>query len=103
MRSVKPASAYIQSQRHEGWIAVDDRYDDGGFSGGTLDRPALQRLLRDIEAGRIDTVVCYKIDRLSRSLADFVKLVEIFERHCSHIRKHHATIQHNDFDGQADT
>jgi DNA invertase Pin-like site-specific DNA recombinase len=73
--------SYIQSQRHEGWIAVDHRFDDGGFSGGTLDRPALQRLLRDIEAGKIDTVVCYKIDRLSRSLADFVRLVEVLERH----------------------
>ena len=68
--------AYIDSQRHEGWIAIDDRYDDGGFSGGTLDRPALQRLLRDIEAGKVDTVVCYKIDRLSRSLVDFTKLVD---------------------------
>ena len=73
--------AYTESQRHEGWIAVDDRYDDGGFSGGTLERPALQRLIRDIEAGKIGTVVCYKIDRLSRSLADFVRLVELFERH----------------------
>jgi site-specific DNA recombinase len=71
--------SYIQSQRHEGWIAIDDRYDDGGFSGGTLDRPAVKRLIRDIEEGKVDTVVCYKIDRLSRSLADFVKLVEIFE------------------------
>jgi site-specific DNA recombinase len=73
--------SYIESQRHEGWVAVDDRYDDGGFSGGTLDRPALRRLLRDIEASKVDTVVCYKIDRLSRSLADFVRLVEILERH----------------------
>jgi DNA invertase Pin-like site-specific DNA recombinase len=59
-------AAYIDSQRHEGWIALDDRYDDGGYSGGTLERPALQRLIRNIEAGRVDTVVCYKIDRLSR-------------------------------------
>jgi site-specific DNA recombinase len=73
--------SYIQSQRHEGWIAVDDRFDDGGFSGGTLDRPALQRLLRDIEAGKIDTVVCYKIDRLSRSLSDFVRMVDLFDQH----------------------
>jgi site-specific DNA recombinase len=73
--------SYIQSQRHEGWIALDDRYGDGGFSGGSLARPALQRLIRDIEDAKVDTVVCYKIDRLSRSLADFVKLVEIFERH----------------------
>jgi site-specific DNA recombinase len=73
--------AYIESQRREGWIAADDRFDDGGFSGGTLERPALQRLLRDIEAGKIDTVVCYRIDRLSRSLADFTRLVEILDRH----------------------
>jgi site-specific DNA recombinase len=73
--------AYIESQRREGWIAVDDHFDDGGFSGGTLERPALQRLLRDIEAGKIDTVVCYKIDRLSRSLSDFVRMVELFDQH----------------------
>jgi DNA invertase Pin-like site-specific DNA recombinase len=73
--------AYIASQRHEGWIAVPDRYDDGGISGGTLERPALQRLLRDIEADLIDVVVVYKVDRLSRSLVDFAKLVEVFERH----------------------
>jgi site-specific DNA recombinase len=73
--------AYIESQRREGWIAIDDRFDDGGFSGGSLDRPALQRLLRDIEAGRIDTIVCYKIDRLTRSLIGFAKLVEILDRH----------------------
>ena len=72
-------AAYIDSQRHEGWVALDDRYDDGGYSGGTLERPALQRLIRDIEADRVDTVVCYKIDRLSRSLADFARLVEVFE------------------------
>jgi len=75
------AEAYVASQRHEGWVAVADRYDDGGFSGGTLERPALQRLLRDVEAGRVDCVVVYKLDRLSRSLLDFVKLIELFERH----------------------
>jgi DNA invertase Pin-like site-specific DNA recombinase len=73
-------AAYIDSQRHEGWLALDDRYDDGGYSGGTLERPGLQRLIRDVEAGRVDTVVCYKIDRLSRSLTDFAKLVDVFER-----------------------
>jgi len=72
--------AYIASQRHEGWILVPDRYDDGGVSGGTLERPALRRLLADMEAGRIDTVVVYKVDRLSRSLMDFVRLVDAFER-----------------------
>jgi DNA invertase Pin-like site-specific DNA recombinase len=73
--------AYVVSQRAEGWLLVPDRYDDGGFSGGTLERPALKRLLADIEAGRIDVVVVYKIDRLSRALMDFSRLVEVFDRH----------------------
>ena len=73
--------AYVASQRAEGWVLVEDCYDDGGYSGGTLDRPALRRLLADIEAGLIDVVVVYKIDRLSRSLMDFTRLVEIFDRH----------------------
>ncbi|UVK57076.1 recombinase family protein [Mesorhizobium sp. AR02] len=71
--------AYVASQRAEGWVPVPDRYDDGGISGGTLERPALKRLLKDIEFGLVDVVVVYKIDRLSRSLTDFSKLVEIFE------------------------
>ena len=73
--------AYVASQRNEGWVLLPDRYDDGGFSGGSLERPALQRLLRDVEAGRIDCIVVYKVDRLSRSLMDFSKLVELFDRH----------------------
>jgi site-specific DNA recombinase len=73
--------AYIASQKSEGWIALPDHYDHGGISGGTLERPALKRLLRDVEADRIDVVVVYKIDRLSRSLTDFAKLVDVFERH----------------------
>lgn len=72
--------AYIASQKPEGWVLYPEPYDDGGFSGGTLDRPALKRLLADIEDGRIDVVVVYKIDRLSRSLMDFAKLVEVFDR-----------------------
>jgi DNA invertase Pin-like site-specific DNA recombinase len=72
--------AYIASQRSEGWVLVPDRYDDGGVSGATLERPALKRLLADIEADRVDVVVVYKIDRLSRSLMDFSKLVEAFDR-----------------------
>ncbi len=72
--------AYIASQRSEGWVLVRDRYDDGGISGGTLERPSLQRLLSDIEDGLVDVVIVYKIDRLSRSLADFAKLVEVFDR-----------------------
>jgi site-specific DNA recombinase len=71
---------YIASQKAEGWLLVPNRYDDGGFSGGTLERPALIRLLADIEACRVDVVVVYKIDRLSRSLMDFAKLVEVFDR-----------------------
>ena len=73
--------AFITSQRAEGWIAVDDDYDDGGFSGGNMDRPALRRLMADIEAGKVDIVVVYKIDRLSRSLADFARMVDVFDRH----------------------
>jgi DNA invertase Pin-like site-specific DNA recombinase len=72
--------AYVASQRAEGWAAIREPYDDGGVSGGTLDRPALKRLLADVEAGLIDVIVVYKIDRLSRSLMDFARLVEIFER-----------------------
>ena len=74
------AEAYISSQRHEGWLALPDRYDDGGYSGGTLERPALRRLMRDIEAGRVDIVLTYKVDRLSRSLLDFTRIVEVFDR-----------------------
>ncbi|HEV7254759.1 MAG TPA: recombinase family protein [Mesorhizobium sp.] len=73
--------AFIASQRPEGWVLVPDRYDDGGVSGGTLERPALQRLLRDVEHGLVDVVVVYKIDRLSRSLSDFSKLVDLFDVH----------------------
>jgi site-specific DNA recombinase len=71
--------AYIRSQQHEGWVLARARYDDGGFSGGNMERPALQCLLADIRAGRIDIVVVYKVDRLTRSLADFARLVEIFD------------------------
>jgi site-specific DNA recombinase len=73
------AEAYIKSQAHEGWRPVKSRYDDGGISGGTLERPALQSLLDDIRARKVDVVVVYKVDRLTRSLADFAKLVEVFE------------------------
>jgi DNA invertase Pin-like site-specific DNA recombinase len=71
--------AYIQSQKSAGWVARPDTYDDGGVSGGTMDRPALQRLLADIAIGRIDTVVVYKVDRLTRSLRDFAKIVDAFD------------------------
>jgi len=77
------AQAYIVSQQQQGWLALPQRYDDGGFSGGNLDRPALKRLLQDITAGTIDAVLVYKLDRLSRSLLDFARLMEIFEN--SHV------------------
>ena len=75
------SQAYIRSQQHAGWTMVRAKYDDGGFSGGNTDRPALQRLLEDVRAGKIDIIVVYKVDRLTRSLADFAKLVELFDQH----------------------
>jgi site-specific DNA recombinase len=75
------ASAYIKSQTHAGWTLIRSRYDDGGYSGGSTDRPDLQRLLDDIRARKIDVIVVYKVDRLTRSLADFAKLVELFDAH----------------------
>jgi len=72
--------AYIRSQAHAGWVAITDRYDDRGFSGGNTDRPALRRLCRDIQLGRIDVIIIYKIDRLTRSLRDFVNLVQLFDK-----------------------
>ena len=75
------SEAYIKSQAHEGWRCLPARYDDGGFSGGSIERPALQQLLSDIQARRVDVVVVYKVDRLTRSLADFAKLVELFDAH----------------------
>jgi len=79
-------AAFVLSQKHEGWVLLDKAYDDGGQSGGTLDRPALKHLLADIDAGSIDLVVVYKIDRLTRSLADFARLVERFDaRSCSFV------------------
>jgi site-specific DNA recombinase len=73
--------ACIKSQAHEGWTLVRARYDDGGFSGGSMERPALKKLLVEVEAERIDVIVVYKVDRLTRSLADFAKLVELFDAH----------------------
>src|SRR5215213_2198333 len=73
--------AYIRSQAHAGWTLSNARYDDGGSSGGSTDRPALQRLMTELQAGRINVVVVYKVDRLTRSLADFAKLVELFDAH----------------------
>jgi len=73
--------AYVASQRSEGWECLPDRYDDGGFTGGNMERPALQQLMADIQAGKIDCVVVYKVDRMTRSLLDFAKIVETFDRH----------------------
>ena len=73
--------AFIKSQASEGWICVPDHYDDGGFTGGNMERPALKRLMADIESGKVNCVVVYKVDRLSRSLLDFAKMLEVFERH----------------------
>jgi site-specific DNA recombinase len=75
------AEAYIKSQAHEGWVCLPQRYDDGGYTGGNMDRPALGRLLADVGAGRIDAVVIYKVDRLSRSLLDFSRIMETFDQH----------------------
>src|ERR1700686_13655 len=73
--------AYVKSQAHEGWRLIRDRYDDGGFSGGSIERPALQQLLEAVRARKVDVIVVYKVDRLTRSLADFAKLVELFDGH----------------------
>src|ERR1700751_3981015 len=75
------SQAYIRSKAHAGWMLLPAKYDDGGFSGGNTDRPALQRVLADVRAGKIDVIVVYKVDRLTRSLADFAKLVELFDQH----------------------
>jgi len=73
--------AYIHSQKHEGWILLPNRYDDGGISGGTMERPGLQQLLADVKANRVDVVVVYKVDRLSRSLGDFAQIIDLFDKH----------------------
>jgi site-specific DNA recombinase len=75
------SEAYVKSQAHEGWKLIRTHYDDGGYSGGSMERPALERLLDDVRAHRIDVIVVYKVDRLTRSLADFAKLVELFDAH----------------------
>lgn len=77
---------YIRSMKHQGWVALPEHYDDGGYSGGNLKRPALKQLLADVEAGKVDMIVVYKIDRLTRSLLDFAQLVQTFEKHhCSFV------------------
>lgn len=78
------AEAYILSQRHTGWMAMPEHYDDGGYTGANLERPALRRLLADIEAGKVDAVLVYKVDRLSRSLLDFARVMGAFEKRGIH-------------------
>ena len=72
-------AAYILSQKHEGWAELSEHYDDGGFSGGTMERPGLRALLEDVRGGRVDVIVVYKVDRLTRSLTDFAKMVDVFD------------------------
>ncbi|MFD2271467.1 recombinase family protein [Undibacterium arcticum] len=94
--------AYILSQRHEGWQALATRYDDGGYSGGSMARPALQALIQDIEGGKIDSIVVYKVDRLTRALSDFAKMVDLFESKKSLVRLCDPTVQYHDFHGKTD-
>jgi site-specific DNA recombinase len=94
--------AYIASQKSEGWVALPETYNDGGFSGGTLNRPGVQRLLDDVREGLVDVIVVYKIDRLSRSLADFAKLVELFDAQKVTFVSVTQSVQHHDLDGTAD-
>ena len=96
-------AAFVLSQKHEGWMVLPALYDDGGFSGGTMDRPALQRLLSDIRAGQVDVVVVYKIDRLTRSLYDFAKIVEAFDAKWSLLRLGDAAVQYDHKHGTTDT
>ena len=96
------SQAYIRSQAHAGWTLLRGKYDDGGFSGGNTDRPALQRLLADVTAGKIDVIVVYKVDRLTRSLADFAKLVELFDTARCVVCLGHPAVQHHHVHGTAD-
>jgi DNA invertase Pin-like site-specific DNA recombinase len=92
-------TAYVASQAGEGWDLLPAPYDDGGFSGGSMERPALLRLLADIDRGRIDIVVVYKVDRLTRSLADFARIVERFEAQGASFVSGDPGIQHDDING----
>ena len=94
--------AYIASQQAEGWILVPDHYDDGGISGGTLERPALKRLLADVEAGKVDVVVVYKIDRLSRVNDGLRQAGRGVRAQRRHLRLRDPVVQHDELDGSAD-
>lgn len=89
------AEHYIEAQRMRGWTALPDRYDDGGFSGGNMERPGLRRLLADIDAGKIDVIVVYKVDRLSRSLLDFMKMIDLFNEKGVSFRLGYPALQHH--------
>ena len=89
------AEAFIRSQRQDGWIALPERYDDGGFTGANTDRPALERLLEDIAVGKVGCVVVYKVDRLSRSILDFLKMMELLEKH-GRLRVGDTTVRYQD-------
>jgi DNA invertase Pin-like site-specific DNA recombinase len=93
--------AYVLSQRHEGWQLLATKYDDGGFSGGNMERPGLRKLLDDIASKKVDTVVVYKVDRLTRALSDFARIVETFDKQGGQLRLRHATIQYHDLHGPA--
>ena len=95
-------AAYVKSQASEGWRALETRYDDGGFSGGSMERPALKRLLADIAAGKVDVVVVYKIDRLTRALADFVAHRRALRPARGQLRQRHPGVQHHQQHGPAD-
>ena len=96
-------AAYVASQRHEGWTKLPKVYEDGGYSGGNMDRPGLKELLKDVEAGKVDIIVVYKIDRLTRSLTDFAKLNDVLDRHQCVLCRRDAAVQHLDLDGKIDT
>ena len=96
------AQAYIRSQAHAGWTLIRTRYDDGGYSGGSTERPALQRLLADVKARKVDVIVVYKVDRLTRSLADFRQAGGTVRRPWRVVRIGDPAVQYDDLDGQAD-
>ena len=101
-RNARPVRRFVLSQKHEGWKVLPGAYDDGGFSGGNMDRPGLKRLLEDITAGKVDTVVVYKVDRLTRALSDFARIVESFDSKGGKFRLGNSTVQHHELHGPFD-
>ncbi len=95
-------AAYILSQAHEGWEQIHEHYDDGGWSGGNMDRPGLKQLLADVAAGKVDVIVVYKVDRLTRSLADFARIVDTARQGRRVIRQRNPGVQYDDQHGPAD-